>query len=478
MQAAQQRQVPKARRPDGDRSNRRRDGGPRPVAGWWGTTGGLAVAAAAALAVFVLATPSLLVFPAQALGGERGIFFGVRQYGAGGWIGVQPHSNALFYGRLAVGELGWPAALAGLLGLLALRRRQAVRLAWLLPFPGAYLLLVSAMNMVVRRNLLPVVPALAAVAGVGLAAAWFRLGGRLRGRLPDALRGHRGWRAVALALVVLVLLPPASRSLAASVAMARPSTREQARDWLLRHAPPGAAVLRESYGPDLPPERFAVWRSRFAARFPLAELRRGKVDYLLLTSAAYSRFLDPDAYRAAHHQTYGDWYRQVFAEVPAVAVFAPGRFTWGPVVRIHRLAPRRVWPRSRCTSPPAELFVPDGGMRRPRAVVGFRPGQWTLAKADLAPGSLARRGGGGPDGERRSGRRGPTAGRRCRGRRNGGRRRSGRSRGPAPASRVGRRAVGDRAAAPGRCRGGGRCCPAASSSTSTCRPVLASAACA
>jgi len=242
------------------------------------------------------------------------------------------------------------------------------------------------MNMVVRRNLLPVVPALAAVAGVGLAAAWFRLGGRLRGWLPDRVGGHRSWRAVALALVVLVLLPPASRSLAASVAMARPSTREQARDWLLRHAPPGAAVLRESYGPDLPPERFAVWRSRFAARFPLAELRRGQVDYLLLTSAAYSRFLDPDAYREAHHRTYGDWYRQVFAEVPAVAVFAPGRFTWGPVVRIHRLAPRRL-----ATEPvhvaAAALFVPDGGMRRPRAVVAFRPGQWTLAKADLAPGT-------------------------------------------------------------------------------------------
>lgn len=384
---------------------------PRRIAAWLGSAAGLGTAGLAALAVFIAATPSLLLYPRQALTGGRGIFFGVRQYAGGGWIGVQPDSNVLYYARLAVGEVGAIAAAVALVGLIAsffspVGRRLLARLAWLAPFPVAYLLLVSGMNMVVRRNLLPAVPPLAAFTGVGVVAAWaaaMELVGRRRSRsasgarsetAPKARGGLGGGRwlapaAVAL-LAVLILLPPASRSLTASVAMARPSTRELARAWLVENAPPGSAVLRESYGPELPPERFAVWKSRFAARFPLADLRAGKVDYLVLASAAYGRFLDPEQHSREHHATYGAWYREVFADLPLAARIVPGRFTWGPVVRIHRLP--AVQPSAGALTLPASgFFVPDGGMRpaggKGAAVRWFRPGQWSLAKADLVAGA-------------------------------------------------------------------------------------------
>jgi|GEM_PF-1043571 len=383
--------------------------GLRRLAAAFASTLGLLAAGAASVAVFVAATPSLLVFPEQAFTGGRGIFFGVHQYAGGGWIGVQPDSNVLFYARLVVHELGVPAVLGALAGLAALAvsphlrtpgRRVLARLAWLAPFPAAYLLLICGMNMVVRRNLVPAVPALAAFAGVGVVAAWVaarHLGRRLarrfaRRRPPGGAAGEprRRWLlpGAAVLLAALVLAPPAARSVADSVAMARPSTRELARAWLLENVPPGSALVRESYGPELPPERFAVWKSRFAAHFPLADLRAADVDHLVLASAAYVRFLDPERHAREHHEAYGDWYRQVFAELPLVAELVPDRLTWGPVIRVYRL-PAEEFSRSAVTLSARDFFLPDGGMRDTSdgTVEWFRPGQWGLAKVDLAAGS-------------------------------------------------------------------------------------------
>ncbi len=380
-----------------------RPGGARRPAAFLGSTLGLLSAGAASLAVFVACTPSLLVYPGQAFSGGRGIFFGVRQYAGGGWIGVQPDSNVLFYARLVVHELGVPAAVLALAGLASLAvsppgRRVLVRLAWLAPFPAAYLFLICSMSMVVRRNLVPAVPALAAFAGVGVVAAWVaarRLVRRVRrGSPPGGAAGEprRRWLVpgAAVLLAALVLQPPAARSVADSVAMAQPSTRELARAWLLENAPPGSAVVRESYGPELPPERFAVWKSRFAAHFSLADLRAADVDHLVLVSAAYARFLDPERHAREHHEAYGDWYRRVFAELPLAAELVPDRLTWGPVIRIYRL-PAEEFLGSAVTLPARDFFLPDGGMRgRGAAAEGtvewFRPGQWALAKVDLAAG--------------------------------------------------------------------------------------------
>ena len=58
------------------------------------------------MVAFVAATPSLLVFPRLAFFGDRGMLFGARQYGAGGWLGVMPQSNALYYGEIVAGASG------------------------------------------------------------------------------------------------------------------------------------------------------------------------------------------------------------------------------------------------------------------------------------------------------------------------------------------------------------------------------------
>ena len=240
---------------------------------------GLAWAALAAAATVVAAMPSLLVYPGLAFAGPRGIFFGARQYGQGGWLGVMPESNANFYAGQLVETFGWPALGAGLSGLLllAVRRRPDARrrlawLLWLAPYPVAYLALVASMNMVVKRNLYPVLPVLAVYLGVGM-AEWLDLAAR-----EPAGRVHRpggaAWRWAAGALAFACLWPPAELTVRQTIGYVSPSTRDEAAAWIVAHLPPGAAIVKESYTPDFTLGRFAVRQERFAGRIPFEDLRR------------------------------------------------------------------------------------------------------------------------------------------------------------------------------------------------------------
>src|ERR1700674_388816 len=172
--------------------------------------GGLAWAALAAAGTFVAVMPSLVAYPGMAFAGQRGIFFGARQYGRGGWLGVMPESNAGFYAGKLLWSFGWPAAAVGLSGLalLAIRARaggrgdrrlprwprwqhRLARLLWLAPYPVAFLALVSAMNMVVKRNLDTVLPILAVYLGVGM-AAWLELAAERAGGGAATADGSAG----------------------------------------------------------------------------------------------------------------------------------------------------------------------------------------------------------------------------------------------------------------------------------------------
>ncbi|MDX1502084.1 MAG: glycosyltransferase family 39 protein, partial [Thermoanaerobaculia bacterium] len=98
-------------------------------------------------------TPGAVLDPSQTDG--RDLFFGVRQYAFGGWLGVEPESVTLWNLRVLRADLGWPAILFGIGGWFLLDPDRRRRLLVALVFPAAYLALLFAMNMVVRRNLLP-----------------------------------------------------------------------------------------------------------------------------------------------------------------------------------------------------------------------------------------------------------------------------------------------------------------------------------
>lgn len=293
---------------------------------------GLLWAGLAAIAAFLAVMPSLLVFPEAAFLGGRGIFFGAKQYGKGGWLGVMPRSNALFYALALLGSFGWAAALAGISGLVVGRarsapyRKEGARWLWLLPFPVLYLALIVSMSMVVRRNLYPVIPILAALLGVGI-GTWLV-------RLRQLRWGSRAWPVLAAALLAVCLLAPAWQTGVQALALARPSTREIAGAWIRAHVPHGASIAKESYTPDFPDGEYQVLHRRFVTRMTLEELRG--FDYVLVASAAYSRFRDPAALTRPHQQAMAERYDEIFRSWELVQEWVPSETRLGPVIRLYR----------------------------------------------------------------------------------------------------------------------------------------------
>lgn len=291
---------------------------------------GLVVAGSTALAAFFAFLPSLFVFPTLALTGERGIFFGARQYSQGGWIGVQPASNSGFYLAELADDLGLAAVALGVAGLAiaCLRPRtpgDRLRVAVFAVFPLVYFALIGSMNMVVRRNALPLIPLAAVLAAVGVA--------RLAETRPLVRLGR--WALPALAVAVLAL--PAWATLRQAVGFARPSTRDVARDWIRAHVPRGSTLVKESYTPEIDPAEYRLVKGRFAARLALEELRSPAHDYLVLADSAFQRFLSPDKTREEHHEEYGRRYREIFATFPEVARFEPTPWRRGPTILVLRV---------------------------------------------------------------------------------------------------------------------------------------------
>jgi 4-amino-4-deoxy-L-arabinose transferase-like glycosyltransferase len=333
---------------------------------------GLLWAGLAALAAFVTVMPSLLFFPGQALWGGRGIFFGARQYSQGGWLGVMPGSNTLFYAENLAWSFGLPALIAGITGLFVLDRERLRRLLWMLPFPAVFLWLIFSMNMVVRRNLYPAVPVLAVFLGIGI-AAWIE-----RLMRPEGAR----WRQAAAALLVALCLAFAVyRTVQQNVGLARPSTRDVAAEWIRGNVPPGVTIVKESYTPDFRWYEYNVLQRRFAARFSPAELRDPGNDYVLLASAAYGRFQQPERFLKPHHREFARRYRQIFQDLELVESWRRDAWRLGPELRLYRLPePAGCGPAADLRS--ADAFVPDGSMRpKPKRPIQYTvDGQWSLFK--------------------------------------------------------------------------------------------------
>jgi 4-amino-4-deoxy-L-arabinose transferase-like glycosyltransferase len=340
--------------------------------------------AAAASIVTMLAVMPALVVRRQAVFQGQGldIGFGFRQYAYGGWIGVVPESTVAWYGRELVGNFGWAALVVGLTGLLLVRPPVVGRLVALLAFPLGYLALICSMNMVVQRNLQPVVPSLAALLGIGIASwlAW------LAARKSWALR----WCVLPLALLAIV--PAAIEAGSWTVRRNRPSTFEVAVAWIEQNLPEGAAFLREDYTPDLPPKRNPAQHRRFAPRFTREEMADPTWDYLLLSPNAYGRFMDPGQWREEHQEAFYQRYLELL-ELPLVQDFRPGRFRAGPQVQLFEIDPDPITYRSRArftVDEAAWLSDPTLAERgRPGEFLHTRRWQFSLYKGYFGAGSYS-----------------------------------------------------------------------------------------
>ena len=352
---------------------------------------GLLWAALVAIGVFLASTPSLVaLWRSVYTTTGPDILLGFRAYAHGGWTGVVKDSNVLFYlGELRRG-FGEPMLLLGAAGLALAGRAAWSRLAWLLAFPAVYLLVILAMNMAVKRNLMPALPMLAVALGVGV-SGWLRLLDRRWPESPPAAR-----RAALAALAAVCLALPAARSSALVIELSRPTTRELAAAWMRQSLPPGSFLVQEAYTPRLgPPYHFPSRRPRFVTRLSDEELRDPRYDFVFVADAAYSRFLTPQNRSHQGHllDPTAERYREIFDTFELVREFVPGRLRAGPVLGLYKIDPERPpFARERRFAA-AEALLREERMRGDGdgdGSIAYRhPEQWSLFKAYLEAGRYA-----------------------------------------------------------------------------------------
>jgi 4-amino-4-deoxy-L-arabinose transferase-like glycosyltransferase len=273
----------------------------------------LLASVAAAVAVFVLTTPGALVEPGKVL---DGVVFEARHYQKG----HPGYTGSAFVDYL--GALLRSDAVAVLLALVAVvaavRGRWRGEVAVIGVFALTYFGLVSVQNVHFDRNLLPVLPAVALLAGFGVAALLDRLSSGARPRLVGA--------SVVGGLLVVAGVAGIRQDLGMHDRIDQPA-RAQARAWLAANLPPGASIVRESYGPWLDSERFPnviYWISATeGAKLP------PDVAAVVLTEQTAGRYLEnPAQYpteAAAYRRVEDSMCRAVRFDDPWVEVLVPCR---------------------------------------------------------------------------------------------------------------------------------------------------------
>lgn len=279
---------------------------PLTVAGWWRWRR-LAVSAGLAVAAFLATSPFVLVHPRQAWDDASR----VQRLAREGWLGFEHDSFALFS---FTGRLWWslgPALAVALLGLvLALRRRSRADLV-LAVFALVYFADLLTLRAHFDRYLLPLVPALAVLAG------------RVRALAPVTLG---------------LLIVPLVWAIGDDVRLTRTDTRAAAYGWIVAHLPSGVAVAAESSAPPLDGHPIVGLAlpgpgRPFDPDRDVSRLRAEGVRYALVTGAVADRVLAArDRYpREAR------FYDELRTEAKRLYYVQPGHGLTGPWVALYRL---------------------------------------------------------------------------------------------------------------------------------------------
>jgi 4-amino-4-deoxy-L-arabinose transferase-like glycosyltransferase len=242
------------------------------VAGW-GQWRRLGVAAAAALAAFVATSPYFVIHLATAVGDARR----VQRDGRRGWLGFEddPWAPIAFLDRLWE-SLG-PALLVAIAGLVVALAARTLPDRVLASFVVVYFLTLLPLDAHFDRYVLPLVPALGALAG------------RLRALAPVTL---------------LLLVIPLVWSIRETRPLVRTDTRVVAHDWMEKNLTPGVLVAADPS--TAAPDEVRVLRLALPGpgrpldpERDLTRLRQLGVGYVLVTGAVADRVRrHRDRYRA------------------------------------------------------------------------------------------------------------------------------------------------------------------------------------
>lgn len=233
------------------------------------------VAAAAVVGVFAL-SPALVVHAGEAAAQLRST---AAAYGASR-PGLE--NGAIYWLRsLWDGGLRQGFVIASIVGIAAAAVRRSRPAFALLAFTLVYYVLVSLPTARYERNLLPLIPSLGLLVGIGLSDLLAYGGTR---RTPRALV-----RLAGAAVIALGTLQAGTADLRWAAAFQRPDTRTIALDWINANIAPGTRIVRDYYTPQPSVERYESAIIPFLSDRSLEWYRAHGVSFVVTSEYTYLR---------------------------------------------------------------------------------------------------------------------------------------------------------------------------------------------
>jgi len=279
--------------------------------------------ALAAVVAFVVITPMIIFDTGAVINDLTGVIF---HYNVQGHPGAQGDTIGYYVNYLWTTGFGPVLSVLALAGIVwALVRHRASDLV-LVVFPIVYFLLVSIPEVHFERDLMPMVPFLALLAGrfvADTAATVYELIGRRR-RFLGAV--------AATVLIALVAVQPAAAAVQDARVTRLPRTETIARNWVYGHLMSGSAIVREEYTPQLDPYSYRVGYTWTLSTYDLAWYRSHGFRYAIASSRLYDRYFAPG------YPTEAAFYNELFS-LPVVYEIQPSSTVTGPTIIILDLQP-------------------------------------------------------------------------------------------------------------------------------------------
>lgn len=154
----------------------------------------------------------------------------------------------------------------------------------LISFPIVYIAFVSLFSVRNDRTILPVIPFLDLLAALLVAdlCVWL---------VHAVTFPRRVVQAGAIALSLLLILPPLKTSVAADSRLTQIDSRETARQWIDANLPQGSRVAVEGYSPYVDSHKFVVQGVDTIIKHPSAWYVQNGFEYLVLSQGIYGQLL-------------------------------------------------------------------------------------------------------------------------------------------------------------------------------------------